>query len=316
MCRAFLSRWDNEHGEPVFTGRANCGAVTLNLPRYAIQSNGDMNKFYELMEENFNKAMNVHIFTYNRMKKVKAKTNPLFFVHGGCHIQLDHEDTIQKAIDTFTWSIGYIGLEETTKALTGKSLHENNELGIEILTKLDELINKAKQETGLLIAMYSTPAESLCYKFLEKDREKFGVIQGVTDKEYYTNSYHMHVNAKLDVDEKMYLEYPMFRIATGGRIVYNEYPHTKNILGITNCVRYAMKLGFYYGINLQLDTCMDCSHQAEITEECPNCGSTNILSINRICGYLGYTSTEQGHNMVNKGKYDEIKMRRDHFDKN
>ncbi len=257
--------------------------------------------------------MKVHLFTYNRMKKVKAKTNPLFFVHGGCHIQLDYEDTIEKAIDTFTWSIGYIGLDETVKALTGQQLHENHGLGVHILEHIDKLIQEAKEETGLRLAMYSTPAESLCYKFLEHDKEEFGIIEGVTDKAYYTNSFHMDVNAKLDVDQKMQLELPMFNIATGGRIVYNEYPHTKNKKAIMDCVRYAMSLGLYYGINLQLDTCLGCGHQDEIEGACPKCGSTNILSINRICGYLGYTSTDTGENMVNRGKYDEISKRVDHF---
>lgn len=312
-CRAFLSPYFNEQDELVFIGRGNCGAITLNLPRFAIQADGDMNKFFRLIDENFNKAMKVHLFTYNKMRKVKAKTNPLFFVHGGCHIQLDYEDTIEKAIDTFTWSIGYIGLDETVKALTGQQLHENHGLGVHILEHLDKLIKNAKQETGLLLAMYSTPAESLCYKFLEKDKQDFGVIEGVTDKAYYTNSYHMDVKAKLDVDQKMQLELPMFNIATGGRIVYNEYPHTKNKKAIMDCVRYAMSLGLYYGINLQLDTCLGCGHQDEIDGTCPKCGSTNILSINRICGYLGYTSTDTGENMVNRGKYDEISKRVDHF---
>lgn len=313
-CRAFLSEYKNEEGESVFLGRGNCGAVTLNLPRFALKAEGDLIKFFKLIDENFHKAMKVHLFTYNRMKKVKAKTNPLFFVHGGCHIQLDYEDTIEKAIDTFTWSIGYIGLDETVKALTGLQLHENHGLGVHILEHIDGLIQKAKEETGLRLAMYSTPAESLCYKFLENDKEEFGVIDGVTDKAYYTNSFHMDVNAKLDVDQKMRLELPMFNIATGGRIVYNEYPHTKNKKAIMDCVRYAMSLGLYYGINLQLDTCLGCGHQDEIEGACPKCGSTNILSINRICGYLGYTSTDTGENMVNRGKYDEISKRVKHFE--
>ena len=312
-CRAFLSEYVNEEGESVFIGRGNCGAVTLNLPRFALKAKGDIADFFNILTENFHKAMKVHQFTYARMSKVKAKTNPLFFVHGGCHIQLDHEDTIKPAIDTFTWSIGYIGLEETMMALTGKALHEDNSLAIQILQYLDKLIQQAKKDTGLRLAMYSTPAESLCYKFRDKDAEEFGIIEGVTDKKYYTNSYHCDVRAKLDVDQKMELELPLFNIATGGRIVYNEYPHTKNMNAIMDCVRYAMSLGLYYGINLQLDTCLGCGHQDELEGVCPECGSTQILSINRICGYLSYTSTEQGENMVNKGKTDEIIKRVDHF---
>ena len=312
-CRAFLSEYVNPEGESVFLGRANCGAITLNLPRFALKANGDMNKFLELVNENFEEAIKVHLFTYNRMKKVKAKTNPLFFQHGGCHIRLGAEDTLEKVLDTFTWSIGYIGLEEATQAMYGKSLHEYPTFAEETLKHIKGLIEQAKVDTGLMLALYSTPAESLCYKFLEQDKAIFGEVEGVTDKAYYTNSYHCNVTAKLDVDTKMNIERKMFDIATGGRIVYNEYPHTTNMKAIIDCVRYAMSLGLYYGVNIQADTCLSCGHQAEIEGNCPKCGSYQILRINRICGYLSYTTTEQGENMVNKGKTEEIKTRVDHF---
>ena len=312
-CRAFLSEYVNPEGESVFLGRANCGAITLNLPRFALKANGDMDKFLELINENFEEAIKVHLFTYNRMKKVKAKTNPLFFQHGGCHIRLGAEDTLEKVLDTFTWSIGYIGLEEATQAMYGKSLHEYPTFAEETLKHIKGLIEQAKKDTGLMLALYSTPAESLCYKFLEQDKAIFGEVEGVTDKAYYTNSYHCNVTAKLDVDTKMNIERKMFDIATGGRIVYNEYPHTTNMKAIIDCVRYAMSLGLYYGVNIQADTCLSCGHQAEIEGNCPKCGSYQILRINRICGYLSYTTTEQGENMVNKGKTEEIKTRVDHF---
>ena len=312
-CRAFLSEYVNPEGESVFLGRANCGAITLNLPRFALKANGDMDKFLELVNENFEEAIKVHLFTYNRMKKVKAKTNPLFFQHGGCHIRLGAEDTLEKVLDTFTWSIGYIGLEEATQAMYGKSLHEYPTFAEETLKHIKGLIEQAKKDTGLMLALYSTPAESLCYKFLEQDKAIFGEVEGVTDKAYYTNSYHCNVTAKLDVDTKMNIERKMFDIATGGRIVYNEYPHATNMKAIIDCVRYAMSLGLYYGVNIQADTCLSCGHQAEIEGNCPKCGSYQILRINRICGYLSYTTTEQGENMVNKGKTEEIKTRVDHF---
>ena len=195
----------------------------------------------------------------------------------------------------------------------GKSLHEYPTFAEETLKHIKGLIEQAKKDTGLMLALYSTPAESLCYKFLEQDKAIFGEVEGVTDKAYYTNSYHCNVTAKLDVDTKMNIERKMFDIATGGRIVYNEYPHTTNMKAIIDCVRYAMSLGLYYGVNIQADTCLSCGHQAEIEGNCPKCGSYQILRINRICGYLSYTTTEQGENMVNKGKTEEIKTRVDHF---
>lgn len=246
------------------------------------------------------------------MCKVKAKTNPLFFQHGGCHIKLNANDSIKPAIDTFTWSIGYIGLEEVTQALLGKSLHEEPELAEHTLHILNKLIEEGKKLTGLRLALYSTPAESLCEKFLKADRQLFGTIVGVTDKDYYTNSFHVDVRANIPADKKQEIECKLFHKATGGRIVYNEFPHTKNLLAITQCIRYAMHLGLYYGINLQLDTCLDCGNREDIPTKC-KCGSTNILRINRICGYLSYTSNELGYNMVNKGKTDEITKRVKHF---
>ena len=313
-CRAFLSPWYDEQGVPVFTGRANCGAVSLNLPRYALESNGDLNVFFEKLDYYFGLAIKKHIYKFNKLRGIKASSNPLFFCEGGCHIQLKPNDTIEKAIKTFTWSIGYIGIDEVTRYFFNKGVHEYNDLGIEILDHIQDLINKAKESTGLLIALYSTPSESLCYRFLLADREKFGVIKNITDKEYYTNSFHVWVKEKVSALDKQDAEKPMFDIAKGGRIVYNEFPHTHNRKAIQQCIDYAMKLGLYYGINLQLDTCMDCSYSDEFPRQvCPKCGSSKIVSINRVCGYLGYSVVNK-NTRFNKGKLSEVKERVDHFD--
>lgn len=329
-CRAYLSPYYKRGGmtpaddqdTPVFIGRANCGAVSLNLPRYAIEAQGDKNKFYEILDHYFWLCIKKHTYKYNKLRGVKASTNPLFFCEGGCHIKLGYNDTIEKAIKTFTWSIGYIGLEEVTYALEGKNLSQDNTLAIEILNHLNDLIEKAKKQTGLLIAMYATPAESLCYRFLKLDREKYGVIKGVTDKEYYTNSFHVDVRDNVSAFEKQDIEEPMFNISKGGRISYNEFPHTRNRLAIEQCINRAMKKGLYYGINLQLDTCLDCNFKGEFTihkyhdsifeKSCPRCGSKNVLSINRVCGYLGYTVIN-GESRMNEGKNQEILNRVDHF---
>lgn len=313
-CRAFLSPWYGEDNKPVFIGRANCGAVSLNLPKYALQSEGDINKFYELMKTNFDLAVKKHVYKFNKLRGVKASSNPLFFCEGGCHIKLHPTETIERAIKTFTWSIGYIGLDEVTRYFKDKGIHEDNSLGIDILNKLQDWIDEAKEETGLMLALYSTPSESLCYRFLLADREKFGVVNGVTDKEYYTNSYHVWVKEKVGALDKQDVEKPMFDIAKGGRIVYNEFPHTHNKKAIQQCIDYAMSQGLYYGINLQLDTCLDCGHHGEfIGGKCSNCGSDHVISINRVCGYLGYSVVDKD-TRFNKGKLAEKNDRCDHFE--
>lgn len=312
-CRAFLSPWYDEDDKPVFIGRANCGAVSLNLPRYALKSEGNLNKFFEIMKDNFKLAIKKHIYKFNKLRGVKASSNPLFFCEGGCHIQLKPNDTIEEAIKTFTWSIGYIGLDEVTRYFFNKGIHEDNTLGIKILETLQQWIDEAKEETGLMLALYSTPSESLCYRFLLADRKDFGVVEGVTDKEYYTNSYHVWVKESVGALDKQDIEKPMFDIAKGGRIVYNEFPHTHNKEAILQCINYAMSQGLYYGVNLQLDTCLDCGCHGEfIGGVCKECGSDHILSINRICGYLGYSVIEKDTRM-NKGKVAEVRDRVDHF---
>lgn len=312
-CRAFLSPYTTPgEDKPHFIGRANCGAVSLNLPRFALRSEGDFNKFLEEVDKYFDIAIRKHLYKFNKLKSVKASSNPLFFCEGGCSTRLGYDDTIEEAIKTFTWSIGYIGLEEVCQYFTGKGVSSNERMVIEILEHINKRIEEAKKEHGMLFALYSTPAESLCYRFLKMDRERFGVVKGVTDKEYYTNSYHVCVREKITALRKQEVEAKYFHLAKGGRIVYNEFPHTKNRLAILQCVNKAMRLGLYYGINLQLDTCMECGEHGEFGGKCPKCGSVDILSINRTCGYLGYTSIH-GDTRMNEGKMDEIKSRVDHF---
>ncbi|MFI3211429.1 MAG: anaerobic ribonucleoside-triphosphate reductase [Peptostreptococcaceae bacterium] len=313
-CRAFLSPYYDENDQVVFTGRGNCGAVSINLPRLALLSGGDINNFYSKLDECIDLGVKKHLFKFNKLRGVKASTNPLFFVEGGCHIKLDMEDTIEKAIKTFTWSIGYIGIDEVNRYFNKEGIDKNPKLGVEILEYMASKIDEQKEKTGLRIALYSTPSESLCYRFLLMDRKEFGMVEGVTDKEYYTNSFHVWVKESVGALDKQDTEKTMFDIALGGRIVYNEFPHTTNTLAIRQCVDYAMENGLYYGINLQLDTCNDCSTSGEFKDKkCSNCGGSNIISINRVCGYLGYSVVNED-TRFNKGKLSEKEDRVDHFD--
>ncbi|EQB4340933.1 TPA: anaerobic ribonucleoside-triphosphate reductase [Clostridium botulinum] len=314
-CRAYLSPYYPPNSDkPIFTGRANCGAITLNTVRYAIEAKKDEKKYFKLFDENFEKALKVHLYTFDRMKDVKASTNPLFFCEGGCHVKLKPDETIEKAIRTFTWSFGYIGLTEASYLMTGKHIHEDNSFAIKVLTHLENLVDEAKNKYRLLFAIYGTPAESLCYKFRNLDYEKYGEIKYVTDKEYYMNSFHVDVKAHINPIQKQDIELPMFNISKGGRIHYSEFPNTKNKLAIKQVIDEGMKKGLYQGLNLELDCCDDCYHQGEFKEhKCPKCGSENTTEICRVCGYLGYKKTNKD-TRLGSGKFAETEDRVDHFD--
>ena len=148
----------------------------------------------------------------------------------------------------------------------------------------------------------------MCYRFLLADRERFGIVPGVTDKEYYTNSFHVQVRENITAIHKQNVEAKFFHKVPGGRIVYNEFPHTKNFEAVKQVVDHASKLGLYFGVNIQLDSCLDCNHEGEFsTGKCSKCGTDNILRVNRICGYLGYKQR------INTGKNAEVDDRTDHF---
>lgn len=315
-CRAYLSIWENGEGEAVFEGRANCGAISMNLPRYSILSGEGIergsqehiDRFYGYVSDYLEVIFKSHFYKYEKMCKQKASSNPLFFCEGGCHIRLKPNEVIKRAIDTFTWSIGYIGLDEVSRYVTGKGLHEESAFAEGLLDFINLRIEEAKVKYGLMFALYATPAEGLADRFLKIDRKDFGVIEGITDKDYYTNSFHIQVREKLVCIDKIDVEMRMFEKSKGGRIIYNEFPHTENFEAIKSIVDYAMDKGAYYGLNLALDTCMDCGEKGEFENHiCPKCFSRNILEIGRVCGYLGYV------NRFNEGKLSEYRERVDHF---
>lgn len=197
--------------------------------------------------------------------------------------------------------------------MKGKHLHEDPGFAHYVLDKLNELIENAKKKHGLLFALYATPAEGLCHKWAEKDRQAFGKIPGVTDKAYYTNSFHVDVREHIPFDEKQEIESELFHKSNGGHISYNEFPHGNNKKAYEQAINLAMRLGLYYGINKELDMCNTCGYAGEINGECPNCGEKiKITRINRVCGYLGY-ETINGITRYNEGKEEEVHNRVKHF---
>lgn len=323
-CRAYLSPWF-EHGgivpldkndRAIFNGRANCGAITLNAVKPAIKFKGDKIAYFKELKRYFNLATEGHLWQYNRMKDVKASTNPLFFCEGGCFIKLKPDETIERAIKTFTWSYGYIGLNEASLLMTGKEIHEDNSFAIDVLQHLNKWKDAAIKKHKLLFALYGTPAEGYAETCRNKDFAEFGEIKGVTDKKYYMNSFHVNVAAKVNPFEKMSIEKPMFDLSNGGHIFYSEYPINSNLEAISQVTRHAMKLGLYEGDNFDSVTCKECG--AHVTNydrndpKCNICGSKKLIVVDRVCGYLSYYEID-GNTRVNDAKYQEDEHRVKHY---
>ena len=312
MCRAYLTPYWDENGVERYIGRFNLGCISLALPRYAIMANGDKEEFFRIIDKYFDYAMEVHMITYEKMRNTKAKTNPLMFVEGGCLVKLDPEDTIEKALESCTYSIGYIGLEEVSYLLTGKHLHEDNSFAEEVLRYLNAKIDKAKKETGKLIALYAPPSEGICHKMADADREIFGVIEGVTDKEYYENSYHVGSRFLIPALDKQEIENPLFHLSNGGHITYCEYPMIDNFEAYKAIIDNHVRLGQYCGVNVLVSDCNECGASGDFKDVCSECGSPDITTISRCCGYLGYHK-QNGDTRYNKGKHAEVDARIRHF---
>lgn len=312
MCRAYLSPFFDEEGKEIYNGRFNIGAITLNLVKMAIESKGDIKEFMNFIDIYMNMAAKLHEYTYRRMAQKKASSNPLFFCEGGCWTKLSYNDTIEEALKAATASFGYIGMEEAIYCLTGKHLDEKIDLAKEILQRMNDNVEKYKVKYNRLFALYATPSEGLCDKALKKDLKKYGIIEGVTDKPWYTNSFHINVNRKVTAFEKMEKEAELFHMSKGGRIVYTEWYQTKNLKAMEQIVDKAMELGLYFGINIEASTCKDCGRTDFEGQVCPECGSTHVITIARVCGYLGI-SDEDGDSRFNEGKKAEKDNRVKHY---
>ncbi|NRU52622.1 anaerobic ribonucleoside-triphosphate reductase [Clostridium beijerinckii] len=318
MCRAYLSVWFDENGNPVFNGRANCGAITLNTVRPALmfRETRDEKAYFKELKKYFDLATEGHLWQFNRMKNVLASSNPLFFCEGGCHMKLKPDETIEKAIRTFTWSYGYIGLNEVNLLMTGKEEHEDNSFSIKVLEHLNKWKDEAIKKHGLLFAIYGTPAEKYAETCRDKEFEHFGEVKGITDKKYFMNSFHVNVTAKIDPFEKMKIEKPMFDLSNGGHIFYSEYPINHNIKAISQVTRHAMKMGLYEGVNFDSAICENCGKEIldydKTNPHCSHCGSKKIIVTDRVCGYLSYYVID-GDTRVNEGKEQENQDREVHY---
>ena len=314
-CRSFLAPWKNEDGEYVFDGRFNMGVVSLNLPQIGILSGGDEDKFWEILEKRLELVKKALLFRYELLENVTSDVSPIHWQYGAI-ARLKKGEKVTKLLQNgyATISMGYIGLYEATKLVTGKSHTdpEAKDFALRVMQRLRKACDDWKAETHLGFALYGTPAESLTNRFCQIDRRRFGEIKDITDKGYYTNSYHVDVRENISVFDKFDFESEFQKLSTGGMISYAEIPNmTNNIEAVATLVKYIYDHIAYAEFNTKSDYCHECGFDGEIKLnddnewECPNCHNhdkSKLTVIRRTCGYLG-------ENFWNEGRTKEIGAR-------
>lgn len=314
-CRSFLSPWKDENGEYKFEGRFNQGVVSINLPQIGIIADGDEEKFWKLFDERLELCYEALMCRHYSLLGTLSNTSPIHWRYGAI-ARMEPGEKIDKLLkDGYsTISLGYIGIYEVTKLMKGVShtTPEGHDFALRVMKHLRETTDRWKQETGIGFGLYGTPAESLCYRFARIDKEKFGEIKDITDKGYYTNSYHVDVREKIDAFEKLSFESEFQQISSGGAISYIEIPNMRhNLKALEDVVKFIYDNIQYAEFNTKSDYCHVCGFDGEIIIndnmewECPNCGNKDKNKMNvtrRTCGYLG-------ENFWNEGKTKEIKSR-------
>lgn len=310
-CRAYLSDYRDENGELHFIGRGNIGAISLNLPIIYMYSIKNNKPFFELLDYYLNMIRCIHIKTFEYISKMKASSNPLGFMEGGFYKgNLNKNDSIKPIINTFTASFGVTALNELSILHNKKSIYEDNSFAIKVMKHIDKRIKEFKKEDNYLYAIYGTPAESLCGTQLKQFRKKFGIIENVSSKEYFSNSFHCHVTEEISPFEKQDHENELFPYFMGGHIQYTRITDPTNIKGLKNIIRRGMEKGFYSGVNFDACHCDDCNFSGtDFFGKCPKCESIKYTEFNRTCGYLGYSKIH-GETKFNDAKMIEIKERK------
>lgn len=317
-CRAQLSPWfikggitpADENDKPVFVGRFNMGAIALHFPMVAAKAKEENKDFFEVLEYYMDIVRGIHKKTVEFISHKKAGINPLGFCEGGFlngHLNPDEEIGMD-FLKPMTISFGVIALNEASVLMTGKKISEDNSFAIDVMKWMSEYIAKYKKIDGILYALYGVPGESLVIKQVEQFRKKYGIVKDVSDHDYTTNSFHCCVRDDITPIEKQDIEYPMYHLCTGGNIQYCRYPLQYNIDAIKTLVRRAMKMGFYEGVNLQLDFCPQCGTRFIDKDACPKCGSEDIIRIDRMNGYLGLSKI-RGKSFFSEGKLKEFDER-------
>lgn len=311
-CRAFLSVFKDENDKAIFYGRGNLGVCSVNLPYAALESGGDVRKFFKIMDEKLELARQVCELRYEKLRGVKASIAPILWQHGAIS-RLGPDDDILKAIDErgFTVTIGYSGLYETVKYLTGKShtTEEGFELAEHIMRYLrDKLANFKINQPHLRFALYGTPQESTTGWFSEKLKARFGDVPDITDKGWITNSYHVDIREEIDAFEKLNIEGKLQRYSTGGAVSYVEtHPLHNNVGAVLKLYEHMYETIIYSEINFESDVCGVCKYSGIMDNDpetldwvCPVCGNrdqTKLSVVRRTCGYLGETTWTKGRKL-------------------
>lgn len=318
-CRSFLSPWKDENGNYKFEGRFNQGVVSINLPQVGIVADGDEEKFWKELDERLELCKEALMCRHYALKGTLSDVSPIHWQYGAI-ARLKKGEKIDDLLygGYSSISLGYIGIYEMTKLMTGEShtTKKGHDFALKVMKYLNEKVAKWKEETNIGFALYGTPAESLCYKFARIDKERFGTIKDVTDKGYYTNSYHVDVREHIDAFSKFEFESEFQNLSSGGAISYVEIPNmSKNIDALREVVKYIYDNIQYAEFNTKSDYCHECGFDGEIIVnednewECPNCHNKDrakLTVVRRTCGYLG-------ENFWNVGKTKEIKNRVTHL---
>ena len=318
-CRSALSPWKDENGNYKFYGRFNQGVVTINLVDVALSSGGDMDKFWQIFDERLDLCYRALMYRHNRLKGTLSDAAPILWQYGAL-ARLKKGEAIDKLLygGYSTISLGYAGLYECVKYMTGKS-HTDPEatpFALEVMEYMNDACNKWKEETNIAFSIYGSPIESTTYKFAKCLQKRFGVIEGVTDKSYITNSYHVHVSEPIDAFSKLKFESQFQALSTGGAISYVEVPDMQNnIPAVLQVMRFIYDNIMYAELNTKSDFCQECGYSGEIrivedehkklVWECPHCGCRDQNKLNvarRTCGYIGTQ-------FWNQGRTQEIKER-------
>jgi ribonucleoside-triphosphate reductase len=310
-CRSFLTPFVDENGKPKYYGRFNQGVVTINLPYIALAAKGNMDEFWKIFDEKLELCHKALQCRHERLTGTLSDAAPILWQYGAL-TRLKKGETIDKYLHGgySTISLGYAGLWECVYALNGHKLTEpeGEALGLEIMHKLNEYTGKWKKAENIDYSLYGTPMESTTYKFAKALQRDFGVIKGVSDRNFITNSYHVHVEEEIDAFSKLEFEAKFQQLSPGGAISYVETPNMQdNPKAVLEVMKFIYDHIMYAELNTKSDYCHECGYDGEIKIiedetgkliwECPNCGNRNFSKMNiarRVCGYIGSNEVNQG----------------------